>query len=126
MPGISYHHFTYTRTYIYGLVDPTTNRYRYVGQSRQPERRLANHRYEHNANEKGRWIAGLARQGLRPEMHILEVIESVDAATVRKREYWWIAELQRQGYILFNKIYKGCPSSRDDVRRRKAAHVGPD
>lgn len=66
--------------YIYGLVDPNDKIIRYIGLTTNPQNRYNQHYYNHQiqSKEKYEWINGLKLQNLRPEMTILETIETDD------------------------------------------------
>lgn len=70
-------------TLIYGLIDPRTQELRYVGKTTlKPRQRLKTHRYA--AREKGKktyanaWITDLLRNGLDPELFIIDEIPPGD------------------------------------------------
>jgi len=83
---------------IYGLIDPREpNRVRYVGQARRAGARLAAHLSDstHPHTKKDRWIAGLAAEGLYPDMVLLE--RTKPDADVDLVERWWIAQMVAKG-----------------------------
>lgn len=62
------------RIYFYTLIDPITNKIRYVGQTVNPPNRFRNHIYEakkYNKNHKERWIIQLLRKNLMPIMRVV-------------------------------------------------------
>lgn len=72
------------RIYFYILIDPLTNKIRYIGQSVNPANRYRNHIYEakkNNRNHKERWIIQLLRKNVKPIMQIVweEVMGAVEA-----------------------------------------------
>ena len=90
-------------TSIYALIDPRDSAIKYVGKTLQSiDSRLATHL---SYAKKGlhtycaRWLKGLLDAGLRPEVQILEVVETEHWA---ERECFWIAELSRLGCSLTN------------------------
>lgn len=95
---------------IYGLRAPGPLRagsLRYVGCSYNLERRLFDHC--RNATcpsspnpDLGHWIAGLGSQGLRPDVVVLEKVESEPPWRWRTRERFWIKEMRRRGHDLLN------------------------
>jgi hypothetical protein len=93
--------------YIYGLVDPRTNQCHYVGQTYAPYTRLSNHCVQGKNKVMRQWTQELKDQGLRPVFTVLETMPDRGKDAAREREYWWIAEMQRRGEPLTNKIRKG-------------------
>jgi len=74
---------------IYILVDPITNKIRYVGRTKHINVRYNSHiRKEHVNQEKDAWIDSLKLLDKVPEMKILE--ENVHDNIVKKREKYWI------------------------------------
>ena len=53
---------------LYFLVDPRNDEIRYVGLTKNPQRRLSGHRMERGHPVKRAWIFELARQGLKPRL----------------------------------------------------------
>lgn len=79
---------------IYGLVCPIENRVRYVGKSKNAEKRFYQHLYR-SRNDKHfdnthlhRWLKKIQRENLKPVLRILEVC---DTETWIEREKHWIA-----------------------------------
>lgn len=73
---------------IYGLYDPRDGALRYIGAGFNCEERLAAHISEGRRNVrsyKANWIAGLLRNGLRPECRVLVILQGVvEAARVER------------------------------------------
>lgn len=62
------------RIYFYTLIDPITNKIRYIGQTVNPGNRFRNHIYEakkNNRTHKERWIIQLLRKNKLPIMQIV-------------------------------------------------------
>lgn len=83
--------------YIYALVDPRTDRVKYVGKTNCPRQRLYGH-----TNSKGKtpvtvWCRALKRLGLSPTMEIIEACDDWQDA-----ERFWIEEFRRVGLFLLN------------------------
>lgn len=90
--------------FIYGLVDPTTQRLRYVGRTIQPlEMRLRNHidvsRRKSNS-AKSQWIRSLLAAGFKPEIFEIERV-SVEASP--EAEGVWMAYFRYVGAELLNE-----------------------
>ncbi len=89
------------RVVIYGLVDPRSGVLRYIGQTRDRQRRYSRHCHPHPKDRRHRaqWIRALTRGGLKPEFVEIEVCDpfNVDAA-----ERFWIASLRAAGAELLN------------------------
>lgn len=89
--------------YIYALKDPRTNVIRYIGKTRNPRARYAEHlndgklhrdrrayedgNYIYVPTLKAAWVCRLLELGLLPKM---EIIESVSGNEVFIRECYWI------------------------------------
>jgi DNA-binding XRE family transcriptional regulator len=93
---------------IYALLDPRDSTVRYVGMSRNAQRRLFQHLLGDSRNEdKNGWIRELLDGGLYPTLHILEEIElqraDVDAYSLAcERERYWINAYLQSGAPLLN------------------------
>lgn len=76
--------------FIYGLKCPLSNKIRYVGKSVNPQQRFKNHiNYEIKSDtHKARWLNKLIKQGLLPE---LIIIEGTIIMQWEEREKYWIA-----------------------------------
>lgn len=89
-------------TYIYGLIDPTTDMVRYIGKSHNPKQRLTKHlspRFLNETTHKANWLRKLAADGFKP---ILAIIEEVDRCHWQEAERKWIAhyrELLGEGVL---------------------------
>jgi hypothetical protein len=90
---------------IYALIDPRDGSPRYVGQSKQPTRRLQQHcRLSNNrgGTPRNTWLRKLIRLGLKPQMQILEWTGDWDEAERRL-----IAQYRSQGARLTNVAIGG-------------------
>ena len=71
----------------YKLIDPRDNAVRYVGMSKQPQKRLEQHiQRRYGANHD--WIQDVLNAGLEPVLSIIEMIDGQKLA--RAREKYWI------------------------------------
>ena len=71
-------------THIYGLIDPRDHKVKYVGQSRDPERRLLGHLATavHGTKAVHAWL-----RSLHPTLPVLVILESVAPRMVRLGAY---------------------------------------
>lgn len=91
------------RIFIYKLVDPKTGVVGYVGQTKQPTRRLYQHISEARGDmfhcHRNRWLKSVLDAGSRPQMLILQ--ETVGSQGDWFERYW-IYRLLGQGHPLTN------------------------
>ena len=86
---------------IYTLVDPTDETVYYVGQTRNPKRRLEQHlAARYHEGKKGDWLRCLAQKGQQPLMQIVETITGEQAALEKEQE--WIHHFLEKKMPLFN------------------------
>ncbi len=86
---------------IYALKDPRTDEIRYVGRTgRSTSWRLKKHLEEKKHTHKCRWVQGLKRKGLVPQLVVLEKCATREDAD--KAEKSWILSLLRSGFRLVN------------------------
>lgn len=73
---------------IYALIDPTDEKVYYVGQTRNPHRRLEQHlAARHHRGKKGEWLRQLNQKGQQPLMKILEIVAGEKAALAKEQEW---------------------------------------
>jgi predicted GIY-YIG superfamily endonuclease len=104
---------------VYMLVDPRNGTPRYVGISKDPRSRLAQHMNEVE-NDKRAWLAELKRMGLSPELEVLETVVEREGdvdAVAEERERYWISSLLRSGAPLANIFGIPRSSSRPAQKR---------
>lgn len=90
--------------YIYGLKDPRTNEYHYVGRSKNTKVRITRHNGGKNAlinSPKNTWLRALNKARSKPEVVILQ---EVDSKSVKDAEIDWIRKLYQEGHPLTNKL----------------------
>jgi hypothetical protein len=87
--------------FIYALSDPRTNQIRYIGKSNNPYNRYSNH--YNSARDKNthkrNWINNIRKDGLRPELIILDEVPKVNW------QYWekfYISLFKSWGFDLVN------------------------
>lgn len=90
--------------FIYALVDPRTNKIRYVGKSTDPKVRRKHHMLQsqspvfHN-KRKGAWVIELYEAHLKP---VIQILEECTVENWKHRERFWIRKLRREGADLLN------------------------
>lgn len=96
----------FSKTYIYGLVDPRTNQIRYIGKSDRPKERLTQHlsKSPKQRTYKSNWINELLKLGLTPVLTILEEVINRDWG---KAEQEWIDKGKQRGWPLTNQADGG-------------------
>lgn len=104
-----------TVVYIYTLSCPKTGEIRYVGQSKNPEKRLKEHRASGTA-KLYLWIHDLLANGDAP---VLEIVEQCDVGARYKREMFWIKKLQSEGHPLLNHEVAGQATNEENMRKFK-------
>lgn len=97
--------------YIYGLKDPRDGQIYYVGKSNKPRQRLSQHLGREDCNKyKKAWLTDLKRNGLRPNLVILEETKG----NWQDAERSWIAKgidndwpLTNIDYVKFDSTKRG-------------------
>ena len=93
--------------FVYGLTDPRTHQLRYIGVSKHPEKRIKSHASAARNGAKpmcSKWIRGLLKIGLSPDMFIIE--ESNNLKWMED-ESFWIAYFRFIGCNLLNMTSGG-------------------
>ena len=75
---------------IYALKDPTDNLIKYVGVSKNVDIRYKQHYYSKDVRDNNLWIADLKSKNLKPELIILETLDSDDRNVALNRERFYI------------------------------------
>lgn len=91
-------------TFIYALECPTTGEIRYVGKSNNPKNRYYEHLRERGNSYKCNWIQSLIKNGLKPELIIIEVVNS---DIWKERECYWINYYKENNIKLTNSTLGG-------------------
>lgn len=88
---------------VYALVDPRDGLVRYVGVTKNPAYRLAEHMRMpvKEGQHKNNWIADLIKSGLVP---IFVFLDSVSEETASQCEQEWIAHFSTLGVLFNHKI----------------------
>lgn len=86
--------------FIYGLFDPNDGKCRYVGMSKNPQKRFKEHiLYKQHNSYKFGWIKGLLQLNKIP---LLKILEEVNENNWQKKEQWWIRYFKKKGQNLTN------------------------
>jgi len=86
-------------TYIYGLIDPTDHKIKYIGRTSRLYQRWQQHVEEVEPTVKGEWIIRLRAAGITPTLLILDQVEHGATGDI---ENWWIEFGRRMGWPLTN------------------------
>ena len=97
---------TNKKIWIYGLQDPRDNIIKYVGKSKNPDKRYKNHLYhiKHENTKKSRWIKKLLKLNLKP---ILVILKETDEFLYEYWEEFYIKKFLSEGINLKNYDEKG-------------------
>jgi hypothetical protein len=105
--------------YIYALTDPRTGIVRYIGASKNPQKRLQQHLCNNDGASsilKEDWINELKKSQLKPLLIILEEIKSIDQ---KESETKWILFYRDKVKLTNITDGYGKPLSKDVSRLRK-------
>ena len=96
----------YNKTFIYALIDPTTDKIRYIGKSNNPKQRLLRHIKDvyKTISYKNSWLRSLLSNNLYPELFIL------DEVSYEEWQFWeqhYISLYKYYGYTLTNMTIGG-------------------
>ena len=89
------------KKFIYALIDPRDNKKKYVGMSKNPQKRLAEHVYDskREKTKKGNWLKNLISLNLIP---ILDILMETNSTEVEKWETYFIKKFKDEGHKLLN------------------------
>ncbi len=93
---------------IYGLAHPITKELRYIGKSMSGMSRPNSHCYSYYLKSDTyhtNWIKSLLVEGLRPEVVIIQELDSPEF--LNQREIYWIKHFKELGYSLTNLTLGG-------------------
>ena len=85
--------------FIYVLVDPRTNKIRYVGRAVNTKNRLKGHMHGKDGKHTRNWIEQLKRKGMKPRLLVVEIVSDENW---RDAERKWIAYYRANGTRLTN------------------------
>lgn len=107
--------------FIYALIDPETNKIRYIGKSIRPKERLQNHMNEVANCHRSHWLQSLKAKGKKPYQVILQELE--DGSDWQSCEVAWIKYGKSHGWPLTNNTDggDGVPGLPEETRKRMAA-----
>ena len=108
-------------TNIYVLIDPETNKVRYVGKANNVKQRYNAHlnkAREHQTHKKN-WINSLRGKKLKP---IIEIIDIVPISEWVFWESYWISQFKTWGFDLVNHTYGGNGSTFGNITSFKNGH----
>lgn len=88
--------------YIYGLLDPISNKIRYVGQTDNLTQRLQQHLQDTSNTPKVEWIKALKSTNTPPKMIVLSEVK--DGENAHEIEYRWIYFGRQNGWPLTNTV----------------------
>lgn len=91
------------QVYIYGLLDPSNGCIRYVGATKNPEKRYNQHLYNPCNGTMRDWVAELKSAGIKPQYLLLDIVSAEDARFFEKEmiDTFRVAGF-RTGYWLLN------------------------
>ena len=87
--------------YVYSLIDPRTDRIRYVGQTNNPLRRYNEHVKSTEFTSKGKWVQELRDLGLKPRIVLLDEVDSQKDVNIQ--EYRWMYIGRQRNWDLTNE-----------------------
>lgn len=98
------------KIWIYALLDPRNNEIRYIGKSKDPQKRFKQHIYTSSKENtrKGNWIKSLIKKDLKP---ILKILKETDEDEFNFWEEFYIKKTIDEGSKLTNYDEKGIGTS---------------
>lgn len=91
-------------TYIYLILNPTTNEVRYIGKTVDPKRRFYEHLNRRVNNHCSNWIYSLLQNNILPEFVIIDEVFEQDWQFYEK---YWISQFKSWGFNLTNMTNGG-------------------
>ena len=109
------------KTFIYILIDPITDKVRYVGKSNNPYKRFECHLSKNNIkSHKTNWIQSLLKKDIKP---ILCIIDEVDINEWKFWEVYWISQFKNWGFNLTNSTKGGDGCTFSNITSFNKNHV---
>jgi hypothetical protein len=94
--------------YVYGLLNPITNKYFYVGVTSDLKSRLNGHMSSTDKNRrKAAVIQDILKNSQRPIIIPLQTVTDEDFIYISKIELHWIHKLLKEGHPLTNQAFSG-------------------
>lgn len=100
-----------SKTFIYALVCPFSGKYRYIGKSNNPQKRLFGHMTDSRINHRNSWLKSIKLSGALP---LLEIIDEVEMSEWPFWEKHYISLYKSFGFNLLNVTEGGEGSSFHD------------
>lgn len=113
--------------YIYTLSNPITKEVRYVGKTNNPHSRFSAHLTDKQDTKKTAWIRSLEKQGLKPEMEILEEMPHEPDSLWQEAERFYISYFRFLGMRLTNADdggASGCKRDEETKKKISASNMG--
>jgi len=85
--------------FIYALNDPETGKTRYIGKSKNPQKRFWDHLSDQEQNHRTNWIKSLCAHGLKP---VLQIWDEVPEEYWQRWERGYIQSFREAGFDLVN------------------------
>jgi hypothetical protein len=109
---------------VYVLIDPRDKMVRYVGTSKNVNRRFREHRQGRSSVPIANWVKELKEQGLASDISIVEediLDEGIDP--VEMREWYWCVHFLKKGADLLNNITPGLRAKYAPVNKAGSNHT---
>lgn len=106
-------------TFIYGLECPIFKEIRYIGQSKNPQKRYVNHRRSGNLYIS-KWFKRLEELCMEPNLIILEEVP-IGLSDIKEDEY--IEKYSRQNYIFNKNLNKNLKKAKAKIIKQKRKEV---
>lgn len=103
---------TNSQNIIYGLRDPRTDSYKYIGKSTVGIQRAQSH-FVHSHNPfVNKWVQELRKIGFTPFIDVLQ--DNLPVEELDNQEQWWVNFYQREGCTLFNVMLMNYKSEAEE------------